>query len=607
MQTKYSPLLVFAFFLLMVSTLSAQDTTTVYESDEKVIITSNKIPTHFSDLTRSVSLIDTKEIGRKAVQSVPELLAYTPGLSVRARGTQGIQADIGIRGASFNQTLVLIDGIKQIDPQTGHHSMNLPLHIDNIAQIEILKGPGSRLYGTNAFGGVVNIITKNSLKPTAKLGGKFGDFNLYDTFLSLAIPIANSSHAFTISQSRSDGYRANTDFKNVTLSHKSIYQKEAFKAFVSSGYNSKDFGANSFYTSKFPWQYEETRLFTVQGGAGYHQTDWNVQLKSFYREHEDLFLLKRNDPSFYKNEHKSKSYGAELESHYFIDHYAFSLGAEIAKEEINSTNLGEHKRNRGGFFAQGQLVYNAFTLALGSSLFHYSGEGWQMWPGLDASYKLGALKFFLSTAMGFRVPTYTELYYKDPVTVGNADLKPEESINVEFGLNWQNKLVKAELTLFGRNNKNLIDYVLNTHDNLYYAQNFTKINSSGVEVALTLPKALLSFVDLNFSYTYINSDKDARNRVSRYTLTHLEHQFITALHYNISANGALSQNWQYRYEERLLTKPSNLVDTRIVYQHSGHKLYAEVTNIFHKKYEDFPGVIMPGRWFKAGFEFNILD
>ena len=309
--------LFFVCLLFFVSqSVVGQDSLSVYSLDDDIVITATRIPTVFNDVARSIKTINQQDIKNSTAQSVPELLEAITSIDVQQRGTQGVQADVSIRGAGFEQTLILVNGVKLIDPQTGHHNMNLPLHISDIERIEILKGPGSRLYGPNAFGGVINIITKRVEKAKAAFGGMFGEHNVYDSHVNLIYPYHDSGHRLTIAKSGSDGYRPNTDYNGFVFAHSSYLKFDDDEIEISSGYNEKKFGANSFYTTRFPEQYEETRLQYLQGGYHAKYKNFSIKPQIYYRAHRDKFRLIRNNPAFYQNIHKTYSYGLDLQGHW---------------------------------------------------------------------------------------------------------------------------------------------------------------------------------------------------------------------------------------------------------------------------------------------------
>jgi len=300
-------------------------------------------------------------------------------------------------------------------------------------------------------------------------------------------------------------------------------------------------------------------------------------------------------------------YGVELSGHLNTSYGITLFGGEWAQEEIESNNLNNHSRNRSGIFLQQQISFNPFVFSLGASAFYFSNEGWQAWPGLDVLYRFNEnIKLFASVAQGFRVPTYTELYYNGGGLSGNSKLEAEESLNYEVGFNWIEPDFNFDFALFSRENDNLIDYVQDETDQVFYARNFTSIQSGGLEAGVKI-KQLLPFLTSVFAnYNYLESDLNLSGKKTKYALTHFKHQFITGANYDLKFLTGLNQSWKLRYEDRLLPSKQTIVDTRFLWQQEGLKFYLDVNNVFDEKYEDIPGVPMPGRWFKIGFEYKVL-
>jgi len=142
-------------------------------------------------------------------------------MDVTQRGYHGMQGDISARGASFEQVLIMIDGVKLNDSQTGHHNLDLPVNLVDIERIEIMQGHGSSLYGPGAFGGVINIITKDAKKCPLKLSASAGDFGLFNYEMQKSVGIKNIMNHITLSSAKSTGYRYDTGFNRFTVYNKS--------------------------------------------------------------------------------------------------------------------------------------------------------------------------------------------------------------------------------------------------------------------------------------------------------------------------------------------------------------------------------------------------
>ncbi len=224
-----------------------------------VVVTAGRTPIEVQQAARIVSVITKSEIERSPAQNINDLLRFVAGVDIRQRGAFGAQADISIRGGTYDQTLMLLNGVNVTDPQTGHHNLNLPIDLESIERIEILQGPAAKSFGPNAFNGAINIITGNSNHNHIRSSGMFGQYGLYKASANISNSIGNFEHFLSISQMSSDGYIKNTDFSITNIFYQAKYKHKAGTIDFQTGYNTKDIGANSFYSLKYPNQYEATK------------------------------------------------------------------------------------------------------------------------------------------------------------------------------------------------------------------------------------------------------------------------------------------------------------------------------------------------------------
>ncbi|HSR17414.1 MAG TPA: TonB-dependent receptor plug domain-containing protein, partial [Ignavibacteriaceae bacterium] len=359
-----------------------------YELDE-IIVTAGRISVSFNELTRSVLVLNREEIKNLPSDNVQDVLQYSGSVDIRQRGLFGVQADVSIRGGTFDQSLILIDGMKVNDPQTGHHNLNLPVSLGDVERIEILKGQGSRMFGANAFSGVINIITKKDPSRIISVSALGGEYGYYNGDLNLSYSVGSLNNYFSLSKSKSDGYIHNTDFDLQNYSyHASLgNRQENINLFL--GYNEKEFGANGFYSASFPNQWEHTKTKFAGLSATLGSETFSVSPKIYWRRNNDRFLLNYLDPSFYENNHQTDLYGVELQTNLKTAAGDFSLGGEFLKDQIESTNLGNHKRENKGAFGEYRFspVENLFFNA-GAFIYDYAEIGWRFWPGIDAAYRI---------------------------------------------------------------------------------------------------------------------------------------------------------------------------------------------------------------------------
>ena len=587
-----------------------QDSLTVFNLDENIVVTASRIPTNFPSVARSIIVINQDQIQNSCANTIGQLLETSAGIDLQQRGDNGVQADLNIRGATFEQSLILIDGIKMSDPQTGHHAMDLPLTVNDIKKIEILKGQGSRLYGPNAFGGVINIITKNASVTEVSISNFLGYHKFYERDFSILVPIGNGGHRFSIVQKASDGYRENTDFNIRTASYGFNYVLGKHELSLFSGFMDKKFGANNFYHSAFPNQWERTQTSTGKAGVTGELLSLNYSGNLFWRYHTDEFMLNRENPSFYHNRHYTHVYGLDFHLSKFNLFGNTSIGGETIKETIESNNLGSHRRLKSGLFFEHQASIKNMHITLGSTLYHYTDWGWQAWPGLDLSYQISdQTNLYASVGYAFRAPTFTELYYSDPANQGNINLKAEKGWNYELGWRFNNAFLFTNMALFRREGKNLIDWIWQTPDSIWQAQNITEVNTNGFEFDLKYTNGfntnLIGLNSARLSYTYLNSEKNLPSLISKYVINHLRHQAVLGMDFYIFSR-SLTLNTKYRYEDRIHFDEQFLLDANINWQIGKYfKIHLDATNILNHIYEDFHSVPLPGRWIKTGMSFRI--
>lgn len=600
---------VFLFFATFSSVDAQQDTTS--QKLEEVLIQENRIQLPFSKQNRSLVILDRRQIELSPAKSLNEVLSFVPGVDVRQRGVAGVQADIGIRGGSFEQTLLLINGIKLSDPQTGHHLMNIPIPLLGIDRVEVLKGPASRIFGQNAFTGAVNVITRLTSTPSLRMQSYFGDFGSRGLSAAASLPIGNYRQQLSFSTDASNGHWYNSDYRVRNLFYEGgaqVYPSHEIRGML--GYSDRTFGANGFYTSAFPDQWESIQ--TKLGALSHTYKKGKVQLlsRAYWRENEDEFRLKRNDPAFFQNNHRSTVAAIETHGSYSGKWGVTGLGLELRQEAIVSSNLGNHSRDLAGVFAE-QFISFGEKGELRGGLYsnYYSEYGWKHFPGLELGYQITpALRLFSGAGSSFRIPTYTDLYYRGPTNVGNPDLMPEEAFSVEVGAKWTKPTWRAEMVIFNRASENLIEWTREFNDP-WKPQNFTSVNFQGLESSFAYQFAAgrqwVQLKELQLSYNYIDANLEAVPGLeTRYALTALRHQLISGLLLGLGKK--VEWNSKLRYVERISLAPYLVVDSRVDYNRLGQLgFFAEVSNLGDVDYIEAGTVQMPGRWFRVGVFLNL--
>ena len=595
--------------LLSVTIIYGQKQDTLHHKLNDVVVESMHQPVLYSDVNRSIEIIDTSKISAFPVNVPQDFLNYSGSVELNQRGTNGVQADIGIRGGSFEQTLIMLDGIKIVDPQTGHHNLNLPISFNNLERVEIVKGGSSSIHAANAFNGVVNFKTKRNKLNSLAANLEGGEYGLYSGSIFGSYNFGNLSNNVLFEKSQSDGYRENTEFDitNISYGGQYISSESVFDLFL--GYSDKDFGANSFYTTSFPLQAEHTKTTFAKLSAEFGNDELNYSVKGYWRNNKDEFVLDKTNPEFYKNNHMTNIYGSELNFYFSSLLGKTSLGGEYVYDKIESNNLGNHNRDRKGIFLEHHFnrVSN-FIISLSGFAYNYSTIGWKLWPGVEVGYKLSeSANLFANIGKAFRIPTFTELYYNDPITSGNPDLKYEETLNYEIGINYFTEYYRFSSSLFRREGRNLIDYVRQSDDIPWTAMNFSSINTNGVEFSISSDLKNIfgdqPFNKISLKYSYLNSDKLSSDYSSRYLLQYLKHQAILTVGHEFF--GDINFNWFLRYEERVNVGNHFITDLKIDHSINQVNIYIKATNLFNVPYNDIAGIPLPGRWIVGGIKFSI--
>ncbi len=629
------------------SLAEVQDTSEVkmeYDLDE-IEVSAQRAPALYSQVARIVSVIERKEIEAAPSQSVQDLLEYIAGVDVRQRGSEGVQADVGIRGGTFDQTVILLNGINITDPQTGHHNLNLPVSLAQIERIEVLEGPAARVYGPNAFSGAINIVTRLAEGNSLDFGASGGSFGYADGNVAGMIKSDRWNHMLAFNGKRSDGYIENTDFKDLNGFYSGQMKADAGTINFQLGVSQKGFGANSFYTPAYPNQYEATK--TLFGSVKWaSKGSLHLTPVIYFRRHLDRFELFRDNPaSWYThhNYHLTNVYGGNVNSWLNWDLGKTAIGLEFRSENILSNVLGkdldEPKKVPGeddvqftksdsreivsAFFEHSVQIHGLLlTAGVMGNFISGSDLGVNFFPGIDVSYDFSnGMKLYASYNTSLRMPTFTDLYYAGPTNLGNPDLEPEQSASLEGGLKLNRQMVRGHFIVYYRKGKNIIDWVKTNDDEIWTTRNFTRLNALGTEVQtqfLLRNKLGSKYPNISFSYQFNSVEKVEAEYISRYVLDHLKHKLVGSFNQQMAKKLFLDIRLIYQDREGTFTKYENtrplgeaayepffLMDAKLMYRLKSLTVFGSVNNILDTQYNDIGNVVQPGRWIKAGLSYKI--
>ena len=610
---------------------------------DEVSVTGSRAPLTKSQAARMVTVLDRKAIAQAPVQSVNDLLKYAVGVDVRQRGPIGAQTDIGIRGGTQDQIILLLNGINICDPQTGHNAMDLPVDLSEIIRIEVIEGPAGRIYGSSSLVGAINIVTKPTLPSVVHAeAGSYGYANVGGRVAFGG----KASHSVSANYSRSDGWsRAksgtlNTDYSGTKAFYQGQYDDDDVRLNWHVGLADKGWGSGTFYATP-KWQadnqYEHTtKLYTaIQGETKRGRLHFAPSI--YWNQNRDRYEGYRNQPEKMKyNYNRTDVYGVNLNAYFDWAAGRTAFGGELRNEDLVSGNLGEplnqthhiagtdrdytlglNRTNISGYLEHNVLL-NQLTISAGLVAVKntWSNMNMTVYPGIDLSYRpTPAVTLHAACNTSLRMPSFTEMYYKLQGYKADPHLKPEEMTAVEGGVSWNQKCLIVSANLWYHHGRNMIDWIMDTSlgdDAVWQSVNHTKVNSIGFETAVQLNVKNSKF---NVSYSYINQEKEQEAHiVSQYALEYLRHKLIANALIPIADKLKLSLN--YRWQDRVGQytdfdgrvqdyKPFGLLDARLTWSPQPWKLYVEANNVLDKRYADFGHVEQPGRWVIAGFAIQL--
>ena len=568
----------------------------------EIILNSTRIDLPVSQHSRTIQVIDASDVVKSGAPNVVVLLQQVSGIDIRQRGVEGMQADLYIRGGSFDQTLLLIDGVKLEDAQTGHHTLNLLPPIDLIERIEILKGPAARIYGQNAFTGAVNIVTKAAGLGKNQLSAQAGSFDQYHLKATLQTKIEKGGVLGHLSYNTSNGYRHNTDFNNRNYFIKGNFETKKVPFNFIGYFSDRDFGANGFYaTPAATEQYEETQGSLVALSSIKKTKRSIFKPRIYWRRNQDMYVYIRDNPSVYRNLHITNKAGVAIDYSLFSSFGTTGIGIDFAHVGISSNNLGEHSRNMTTIFAEHRFLIfdDKMDITPGVAFNIYSDFGTHFFPGIDLGYAFdNRFRVYGNVGSTYRIPTYTDLYYSDRTTLGNENLKPESALAAELGFRFTNSISSLNAAYFIRNSENLIDYVKDTEEALWVANNIQEVTTEGFELEYSYNYSLFKQPQsIRLGYTYIDDDVKGvtEYNFSRYSINSLKHH-LTLRSFNQWSN-SLSSGVVLKVAERTQGEPYSVFDVNAQWTSSANSFNITflLNNIFDEVYTETNMVPMPGR------------
>jgi len=567
-----------------------------------VVITSTPLPVESRELGRSVEVVSSTELRESRAASAAEMLEEMTAVSVSERGANAVQADLSIRGSTFQQVLVTLDGLQASDAQTAHHNLDLPFPVRALERITVIPGPGSAFFGPTAFAGTVDLTPRIPRETAFEIFSAFGGFNTRR--IETTTDVVQGREAFTLSTSfaRSDGFQDGTDYDVFSLwasSYTEIEAGESAGVRLSVGHADKDFGAQDFYAT-FPSRERTSTVLVDLAPQVQFDSGWHLKAIGRFRRHDDEFILIENNPSFYRNVHRTDSLAGRI-TLVSPEWYGgtSALGLERSDFELESSNLGDRDASLTSGFVQHRLAVQEWTADVGLRIDHHDQWGTEVSPSLAFSWAASdTLRLRAAGGRGVRAPSFTELYYTDPANTGSPDLKPEKAWGTEAGLDLT---VQEDTTLsatcFRREARGLIDWVRAQPSDPWLAQNIGRTTTQGIELSLLNS---CRWLRTRASYRYIGLDAESCGLESKYARNVPRHD--TSLKLSLPETRGFSASVGLRYRDVPTLDRYWLLSARIAQRCGAVTFFARGQNLLDERYEEIPGVPTAGAFAEAGLE-----
>ncbi|MCP2520526.1 TonB-dependent receptor, partial [SCandidatus Aminicenantes bacterium Aminicenantia_JdfR_composite] len=572
-----------------------------------IIVTANRLEEPADKVSTSFTLITEQEIKQRQVITLAEILTDVPGFIKAQAGSIGHLTSLFIRGSESDHNLVLINGIPINDPLSSYFDFS-SLMIDDIERIEIVRGPQSTLYGSDAIGGVINLITKRGKRDT-KFNLNFigGSDSTYKGSFSFSLGNQIGSLYLNTCYFSTRGNFQNDDYKNMTASLRGeliLTNKSKLEAFLR--YTKTNLGipfSSASILSPNRRQRTEETILSLPFTGNFSFMKLKLNLSYFRRNY--IF----NDPdSFWSYSHtRSRALRFDIQSDINYSKGIFTIGGEwrnfvVFSEDNFGTGINNKRFDIRAFFVQNQTHLHNLSITAGIRIDHHTEFGFHVSPRITGALFLNDTKLKASAGTGFRAPRPFELY----TFWGNRNLKPEISKSLEVGIEQKllNSRIIIGITYFSSLIKDLIVYDFSTLKFQNLAQ--TKIN--GEELSFFLIPHRNFNLKLNYTHLIAKDDKNKQ------LLRRPKHSFNFSFNlrpiekFNIFLNFIYigkRKDWDDIHFVTIENSPFNKFDISLKYEiRKNIHIFSKITNVLNERYEEVYGYPSPDRGIYFGVEYG---
>lgn len=575
----------------------------------------------------AVAVISRAQLQGLAVSSVGELLEQLPGVDLRTRGVGDVQGDLTMRGGTFDQMLILLNGVNITDAQTGHHNLDIPLDLSMVDRVEIIPSSALIHYGLTSFCGAVNIVTGQAVRSQAQASLSAGSFGQLHLAGGASLVRGPWTYTAAAAHHSSNGYRSNTDYAHSSLFLQAHRHSRVGQWNFQLGGQVKDFGSQAFYSLKYPDQFEATRTLLASASHQRQWRGWQLEAMAYGRLHTDRFELFRTGavqaPAWYggHNYHLSSTTGMRLRASRLWTLGQSAAGVGLRHESILSNVLGDSLATPVAALMEPAGI--CYPLGTSRTTVNAFGEHSVAWGGLRLT---GALLGSYNTMMGpnygyslsanyawrhwqvagsvgrsFRIPTFNDRYYHSATQVCNPDIRPENSLLGELSMAYSRTHFRANALVYYRQGTDIIDWVRTPESSVWYSVNHASIAALGSDLQLAYTSSgWLRRVGVSYSYCTLSQQADGY--ISNYALDYLRHKVGVDVCFSPVAPLRVKVLADYHYREGSYTEadvqvryaPVFLLNAAVEYDVRWATLFVEGYNLLNRTYCDYGGIPQPG-------------
>ena len=605
--------------------------------DEATVSAASLAPLASDVAARQVMTFSRDDIAAAGVTSIPDLLKLCAGVDIRQRGPHGVQADISMGGGTFDQVTILLNGVNISSPHTGHLSADLPVSPADILRVEVLEGAAARVYGTQAFTGAINIVTRS---PQAPLGGEVRASGGQYGYMEAGGRIALHGHALSADYTRSSGATEHSAFQSSKLYYQGRLRfHDALQADFQLGYSNKPYDANTFYGAGSLTQWERNERWIASASLRAQASRLHIEPTiSWSRSYDHYQWIKHSNVG--ENLHRVDVLSANLKNWIAWQAGTTAFNVEARNEGILSTKLGEplatpvashgsnpakytNGLNRTNLSAhlEHNVVLQHWTISAGllANLNTALDHRWRFYPGADLSWRPHRHWTLSGTwDMALRMPTFTDLYYKGKNIEGNSHLRPERTQDATLKLLWRRPTIVASLAATYSHRTDMIDWTITQAqaDGVYRSSNYQLDNVGIRGYAAFHPRERWKkcpLRSLSVQYAWLHGDIDYPEPIlsSLYAMEYLRHKLVVSADGRLWRNLALSLAWRWQQRTGPTADAYSLVDAHLSWhqpipraKHLACTLFIDGHNILGHKYTEYSYVQQPGRWVTGGFTLH---